>query len=93
MTQNINKEALVALVATKLGGTKKAAGEAVDAVFSTVREALETPDTKVAVKGFATFSSKLIPAHEAKNNITGQVGRVAEKLKVKAAMSKKITKK
>lgn len=45
---------LIAAVAEKAGITKKAAGEAVDAVLSTISEAMAAGD-KVTLIGFGTF--------------------------------------
>ncbi len=45
---------LIAAVADKAGITKKAAGEAVDAVLSTISEAMAAGD-KVTLIGFGTF--------------------------------------
>lgn len=51
----MNKTQLVSAVATKAGLTKAQAKEAVDAMFSTISEALAEGD-KVALLGFGTFS-------------------------------------
>lgn len=50
----MNKMELIAAVADKAGITKKAAGEAVDAVLSTISEAMAAGD-KVTLIGFGTF--------------------------------------
>ncbi|NLY55498.1 MAG: HU family DNA-binding protein [Firmicutes bacterium] len=50
----MNKMELIAAVAEKAGITKKAAGEAVDAVLSTISEAMAAGD-KVTLIGFGTF--------------------------------------
>ncbi|NLY11129.1 MAG: HU family DNA-binding protein [Firmicutes bacterium] len=50
----MNKTDLINKVAQKSGLTKKAATEAVDAVFSSISEALASND-KVTIVGFGTF--------------------------------------
>jgi len=50
----VNKAELIAGVAKKSDMTKKAAGEAVEAVFATISEALSREE-KVTIVGFGTF--------------------------------------
>lgn len=50
----MNKAELIAGVAKKSDMTKKAAGEAVEAVFATISEAL-SQEEKVTIVGFGTF--------------------------------------
>ncbi|HHY09343.1 MAG TPA: HU family DNA-binding protein [Firmicutes bacterium] len=50
----MNKAELIAGVAKKSDMTKKAAGEAVEAVFATISEALSREE-KVTIVGFGTF--------------------------------------
>ncbi len=50
----MNKTELIACVAEKANMTKKAAGDAVEAVIATITEALAQGD-KVTIVGFGTF--------------------------------------
>lgn len=50
----MNKAELIASVAEKSGITKKAAGDAVEAVFATISESL-AQEEKVTIVGFGTF--------------------------------------
>ena len=50
----MNKAELIASVAEKSGMTKKAASEAVEAVFATISETLANEE-KVTIVGFGTF--------------------------------------
>ncbi|MBO1087120.1 HU family DNA-binding protein [Enterococcus mundtii] len=88
----VTKEEYVAKVAEVLGGTKKAAREAVDAVFGVATEIMSVPDRKFTVEGLATFSTEIKPAHIRKNNLTGETIDVPAKLKQKAVFSRKLSK-
>jgi DNA-binding protein HU-beta len=50
----VNREELAAAVAERAGVTKKAAGEAVEAVFETISDALKTGE-RVGLTGFGAF--------------------------------------
>lgn len=51
----MNKKELVRVVSEKLGTSQKAAGEAVDAVFTAIADAM-VAGTDVKISGFGTFS-------------------------------------
>ena len=65
----MNKMELISAVAEKAGMTKKAAGEAVDAVFSTITDALAVGD-KVTFIGFGTFEVRERKARKGVNPAT-----------------------
>lgn len=67
----MNKSDLADAVLNKVGGTKKAADDAVDAVFDTIANALKTGG-EVSVAGFGTFLAKKRAAREARNPRTGE---------------------
>ncbi|MBO8127094.1 MAG: HU family DNA-binding protein [Firmicutes bacterium] len=67
----MNKTGLVSAVAEKTGLTKKAAGEAVDAVLNTISEALAAGD-KVTLIGFGTFEVRERKARKGVNPATGE---------------------
>ena len=66
----MNKTELVANVAEKAGLTKKDAEKAVNALFSSVEEALVAQD-KVQMIGFGTFEVKERAARTGRNPQTG----------------------
>ena len=72
----MNKADLVEAVFNKIGGTKKAAEEAVETVFETITKTLSKGD-EVAVSGFGTFLSKKRQARQARNPRTGETVHVA----------------
>ena len=67
----MNKTELVANVAEKAGLTKKDAEKAVNALFSSVEEALVAQD-KVQMIGFGTFEVKERAARTGRNPQTGK---------------------
>lgn len=67
----MNKAELIASVAEKSGITKKAAGDAVEAVFAAISETL-AKEEKVTVVGFGTFEVRARQAREGVNPSTGQ---------------------
>lgn len=71
----MNKGDLTEAVFNKIGGTKKAAEEAVDTVFDTITRTLAKGD-EVAVSGFGTFLSKKRQARTARNPRTGATVQV-----------------
>ena len=73
----MNKADLVEAVFNKIGGTKKAAEEAVDTVFDTITKTLSKGD-EVAVSGFGTFLAKKRQARTARNPRTGESVHVPE---------------
>ena len=66
----MNKTELVANVAEKAGLTKKDAEKAVNALFSSIEEAL-VKDDKVQMIGFGTFAVKDRAARTGRNPQTG----------------------
>lgn len=66
----MTKSDLVAAVASKTGLTKKAAAEAVEAMLSSVTDALKKGD-KVTVTGFGTFEVRTRRARKGRNPQTG----------------------
>jgi DNA-binding protein HU-beta len=74
--RNVNKAQLIDAVAEKLEISRRAAGEAVDAVLDGITGAVVTGD-KVSLTGFGTFESARRPARIARNPRTGEQVRVA----------------
>lgn len=67
----MTKADLVVAVADKTGLTKRAAGEAVDAMLEAVTEALRKGD-RVTVTGFGTFEVRNRRARKGRNPQTGE---------------------
>lgn len=65
----MKKAELLAAIAEKTGSTKKGAEATLDAVISTITEALESGD-KVAIPGFGTFEVRDRAAKESTNPAT-----------------------
>ena len=72
----MNKTQLIECVALEANLTKKVAGEAVDAVFAAITEALAAGD-KVQVFGFGNFEVKTRAAREGRNPQTGAAIKIA----------------
>lgn len=66
----MNKAELIAAVAASAELSKKDAGEAIDAVLSTITETLKAGE-KVQVVGFGTFEARDRAARKGKNPQTG----------------------
>ncbi|HHV93028.1 MAG TPA: HU family DNA-binding protein [Firmicutes bacterium] len=66
----MNKSELISAVAEKSGLSKKAAGEAVEAVLNTIAEALAAGE-KVTLVGFGTFEVRERAARRGVNPATG----------------------
>ena len=66
----MNKSELITAVAEKSGLSKKAAGEAVEAVLDTIAEALAAGE-KVTLVGFGTFEVRETAARRGVNPATG----------------------
>jgi DNA-binding protein HU-beta len=66
----VNKTELIASVAEKAGMTKKDAEKAINALFSSVEDAL-AKDDKVQIIGFGTFEVKSREARKGRNPQTG----------------------
>lgn len=67
----MNKTELVASVAEKAGMTKKDSEKAINAVFSSIEEALASND-KVQIIGFGTFEVKGREERKGRNPQTGK---------------------
>jgi len=67
----VNKAELIANVADKSGMTKKVAGDAVEAVFAAISEALAREE-KVTIVGFGTFEVRARQARKGVNPSTGE---------------------
>lgn len=74
--RNVNKAQLIDAVSDKLESSRRAAGEAVDAVLTGIIGAVVSGD-KVSLTGFGTFESAKRPARTARNPRTGESVRVA----------------
>ncbi|HEX6971901.1 MAG TPA: HU family DNA-binding protein [Limnochordia bacterium] len=71
----MNKSELIASVAEKSGLTKKAAGEAVEAVLGAISDALANGG-KVTLVGFGTFEVRSRAARRGVNPATGTAIRI-----------------
>lgn len=67
----MNKSDLISQVAEKTGLTRKAAGEAVESVFSIISDALSNGE-KVTLVGFGTFEVRERAARRGVNPATGE---------------------
>ena len=72
----MNKAQLIDVVAAKLDISRRAAGDAVDAVLGGVTSAVIDGD-KVSLTGFGTFEQVDRPARTARNPRTGEQVKVA----------------
>lgn len=86
----VGKKELVATIAAQTGSTKKAAGEAFDAVVEAIQTQLAEGEN-VAINGLVTFTQKLVPAHERTLGFSGETVQVPERVQVKAKASKTLT--
>lgn len=71
----MNKNELIADVASKTGLTKTAAGEAVDATFDVIAAAL-SGGNEVKIAGFGTFVVSERAASEGRNPRTGETIKI-----------------
>jgi len=76
MSKDLNKKLLADEVAELTGLTKKAAGEAVDAVFDTIKKTLSKKGT-VDVYGFGKFEVKSRAARNGINPVTKEKIKIA----------------
>lgn len=67
----MNKSELIALVSDKVGYTKKATEEVVNALFDTISDTLETGE-KVVISGFGTFEIRSRVARVGRDPRTGE---------------------
>lgn len=72
----MNKSELISRVAEKTGPSKKAAGESVEAVLSSIEEALANGE-KVTLVGFGTFEVRNRAARKGVNPATGETIDIA----------------
>ncbi len=71
----MNKADLADAVFEKIGGTKKAAEDAVETVFDSITNSLKKGED-VSVAGFGVFAAKKRAAREARNPRTGETVHV-----------------
>lgn len=71
----MNKAAIVEIVHEKMGGTKVAAEQTVDAVLESIVKALKT-GSEVSIAGLGIFSVKARAARTARNPKTGETVQV-----------------
>lgn len=83
----MTKKDLVKSVAEIAGLSQAQAKAAVDAVVSTVTDALAKDET-VQIPGFLTLSTCIRPARVGKNPLTGETIEIAEKKVVKVKVGK-----
>ena len=67
----MNKSELIKSIANKAELTNKQAGAALDALISSIAEALKDGDN-VTLMGFGSFEAKNRPAREGRNPATGE---------------------
>lgn len=78
----MNKADLINEVATATGLTKTKAGEVIDAVTESMKNALSKGD-KVTLVGFGSFTPSKRKSRKGRNPKTGQVISIPEKVVVK----------
>jgi DNA-binding protein HU-beta len=71
----VNREELAAAVAERAGVTKRVAGEAVEAVFETISDALKTGE-RVGLAGFGAFDVRDRAERMGRNPQTGEKIRI-----------------
>jgi DNA-binding protein HU-beta len=72
----MNKQALVELIHSKIGGTKVQAEEIVESIISEITSTLKKGD-EVSIAGLGIFSVKTRAARTARNPKTGEPVKVA----------------
>jgi len=72
----VNKSEIVGLVAGRTGVGRAVAGDAVDAVFEAIREAMARGED-VRIVGFGTFGTRSRPARTGRNPRTGESLNIA----------------
>jgi DNA-binding protein HU-beta len=72
----MNKRELVDAVSAELGGSRRTAVDAVEAVLGTISDAVADGD-KVSIAGFGIFEKHLRPPRTARNPATGATVQVA----------------
>lgn len=86
----MNKGDLITSVAEASGVSKAQAGDAVDAVFSSIEKALKSGD-KAAFVGFGTFATTRRAARDGRNPRTGETIKIAAKTLVKFKAGKALS--
>lgn len=76
ISNGMNKMGLVDAVCAKLGGTKKSAEDAVDAMFDGIVKSLSQGE-EVSISGFGTFVVKKRSARKGVNPRTGEKIQIA----------------
>ena len=72
----VNRSNITARAASRIGVARSAAGDAVDAVFEAIAEALARGED-VRIAGFGTFGTKRRPARTGRNPRTGESLNIA----------------
>ncbi len=72
----MNKSEIAGHVADRTGAGRSAAGEAVDAAFAAIAEALARGED-VRIAGFGTFGTRIRPARTGRNPRTGESLNIA----------------
>lgn len=85
----MNKTELIDAIASQSGLTKANAGKALDAILSSIQEALKKNDT-IQLVGFGTYSVDERAEREGRNPRTGETMTIAAKKVVKFKPSKNI---
>lgn len=83
----MTKAELIDAVATSVGISKKAAGEAIDSVFNSITKSLKKGGKYTQV-GFGTFSVVTRKAREGRNPQTGKTIRIPQRKVVKFTSGK-----
>ncbi len=83
----MNRQELIDAVATRTGGSKAAAGEALNAVLEAITQALTDGDT-VQLVGFGSFTTGQRTARTGRNPATGAEIQIAAARTVKFTASK-----
>ncbi|MCX5781457.1 MAG: HU family DNA-binding protein [Elusimicrobia bacterium] len=82
----MNKKDLIESL-TQLFATRKEAKDAIEKVFSTIRQALRKGD-KVIISELGTFRTYISKAREGRNPNTGEIFQVPPKRKIRFRQSK-----
>ena len=72
----MNKTELASVVSGKIDGTKKAAGEYIDAIFEAIVEAVAAGE-EVSISGFGKFTVAERAEREGRNPATGEAITIA----------------
>jgi len=83
----MNKQELIAKVASDIGGTKSAASQAIESVIDGITNALKKGDT-VTFVGFGTFKTSNRKARTARNPQTGAMIKIPKRKAVRFVAGK-----